>query len=270
MPEQTLNVVYAIRHRFDRSFEYRYVGLTSRGQFRFIEHLKAAKQTSHREYNSDKYVWIREKMFQVEFDILETCDSVEDLDFAERKWIHILIERGHRLLNKTSGGQFFVMSEETKRKIGEASRGRLHTDEARLKISQWHRENARYGEDHPRYGIQVSEETRRKQSSLKTGENHWAFGLRGEDHYNYGRVLTEDHKKKISKALSGRTVSEDVRRRASERMMGHVKSPETRRKHSEALKGKPNKGAHSRWHTSRISSTQNVSSVSEKLNETLT
>lgn len=247
----TPNVVYAIRHRFDPSFEYRYVGLTSRGQHRFVEHLKAANQTSHREYQSDKYVWMREKLFQVEFDILESCDSVEDLDFAERKWIHILSERGHRLLNKTSGGQFCVMSEETKRKIGESRRGILHTEETKLKLSQWQRENAKHGEDHPRYGITVSTETRLKQSALKAGENHWAFGLRGEDHYNYGRVLTEEHKRKISKALSGRTVSEDVRRRASERMMGHVKSPETRRKNSEALKGKPNKGAHSRWHTSR-------------------
>lgn len=259
-----------MRHRFDPSFEYRYVGLTSRGQNRFIEHLKSAKQTSHREYNSDKYVWIREKLFQIEFDILETCDSVEDLDFAERKWIHILSKRGHRLLNKTSGGQYCVMSEETKRKIGAASLGRVHTDEARLKISQWHQANARYGEDHPRYGITVSDETRRKMSALKTGENHWAFGLRGENHYNYGRVLTEEHKTKISKSLSGRTVSEDVRRRASERMMGNVPSLEARRKQSETMKGKPNKGAHSRWHTSRDIVDPKCIFCVGKLNETLT
>ena len=48
----------------------------------------------------------------------------------------------------------YVRSDETKRKIGEKSKGRKHTEETRKKMSI-----AKTGDKHPMYGKHCSEET---------------------------------------------------------------------------------------------------------------
>ena len=58
-------------------------------------------------------------------------------------------------------------SEETKKKMSEAKKGRTFTEEHRRKMSE-----AKKGENHPLFGHHHSEESRRKISAAKKGKHH--------------------------------------------------------------------------------------------------
>ena len=64
-----------------------------------------------------------------------------------------------------------VVSEETKRKIGEAQKGKIISEETRIKMSESHK-----GENHHFYGKTLSEEHRRKMSEAMEGEKNPNFG----------------------------------------------------------------------------------------------
>lgn len=114
-------------------------------------------------------------------------------------------------------------SAETRRKIGEASKGntyalgRKHTDEERRKISLGNK------------GKTISAEQRRKLSISNMGNTS-----------SKGRILSPEHKKRISAALMGNVNS-----------LGSICSPENKQKLSDLKKDRPNFGSHTRWHTNR-------------------
>ena len=98
--------------------------------------------------------------------------------------------------NITKGGNYSGnRTEETKRKISEAQKGRV----------PWNK------------GIPCSEETKRKISEANKGEIAWNKGIPcseevkqilrikngGENNYFYGKKLSEEHKQKISKSKKG-------------------------------------------------------------------
>ena len=74
------------------------------------------------------------------------------------------------LHNKTDGGDGasgYVFSEETKRKLSEAKKGKKHSEETRRKQSERMK-----GENNLNYGKSPSEETRRKRSEANKGKKH--------------------------------------------------------------------------------------------------
>lgn len=157
------------------------------------------------------------------------------------------------------------MADEVKAKISKANTGKVRSAESRLKQSAWWKEHGPRGESHPRFGSTTSEDTRKKQSEAKLGENHWAYGTGGPTHYNYGRAHTEETKVKLSKALTGIKRSDETRSKMSAAQTGannphYGKAPHNKgvpmsveqKAHLSALtKGRPNKGRHTRWHTNR-------------------
>lgn len=62
-------------------------------------------------------------------------------------------------------------SEETKRKLHNAHKGKTLSDEHRKKLSESHK-GIQAGENHPMYGKHHSEKTKQKLSELLSGENH--------------------------------------------------------------------------------------------------
>ena len=83
-------------------------------------------------------------------------------------------------------------SEETRRKIGEASRRRVTSDETRkLKSKQMSGEGnhmyGKTGEQCPNYGKKHTPEARAKISAANTGEKHPMYGMSGEHNPMYGK-----------------------------------------------------------------------------------
>src|SRR5438309_11361208 len=67
-----------------------------------------------------------------ETEVLETCDTIDQLNDKERHWIASLKTISPNGYNIEPGGRHFPMSEATKAKL----RGRKVTEETRQKISQ--------------------------------------------------------------------------------------------------------------------------------------
>ncbi len=132
------------------------------------------------------------------------------------------------LRNFTNGGEGAsgaIKSEETKRKIGEAHKGKTLSEENRRKIS---------GENHYLYGKTHSEETRKKVSEA----------LQGKKNHFYGKTHSEETKRKISEAK--KNPSEETRKKIGEANKGRTASKETRKKLSKAKKGKTLSEEHKR------------------------
>lgn len=122
----------------------------------------------------------------------------------------------------------YKLSEETKRKISEAQKGKRPSDETRRKLSESHK------------GHKHSEETKRKMSETQKGRP--------------GKSPSAETRAKISKAMKGRIMSIETRRRMSisaknisqeardnKSRAGKNKPPpsdETRKKMAEAQRGK--------------------------------
>ena len=110
---------------------------------------------------------------------------------------------------------------EHRRKIGEAGKGRRNSEETLQKMSE-----AQKGNKNHAFGKHPSKESRQKMSEARKGnKNHF-----------FGKTHSKEARRKISEAGKGRTPSEETRRKLSEANKGKTVSPETRRKLSEAAK----------------------------------
>ena len=149
--------------------------------------------------------------------LIQFCYSKEELDKQEIFWIAEYRKRGLAQYNIANGGcgtkgisawnkgKTDIYSEETKKKLSEANKGKHLLEETKRKISE------------SRKGRHFSEETKRKMS-----ESH-----KGKKPYE----MTEETKRKMSESHKGKNTW----------MKGRHFSEETKRKMSEAHKRKSNK-----------------------------
>lgn len=123
----------------------------------------------------------------------------KNIEHKEAKKIEILlIEKYGRknlglgnLVNMTDGGDGtlgVIVSEDTRRKIGETSKGRTHKKESKQKISE-----ANKGMEGWMKGKTMPEETRNKISE----------SLKGEKHHAFGKTFSEEIRKKMSESKKG-------------------------------------------------------------------
>jgi rubrerythrin len=133
------------------------------------------------------------------------------------------------LHNRTNGGDGVsgaVVSDETRRKMSEALKGKPRSKEIRRKISEAHKgkthsEKSRRNMSESQKGKTFSEETKRKLSESQKGKTH-----------------SEETKRKLSESQKGKTFSEEHKRKLSESQKGKSRSEESKRKLSEANKGR--------------------------------
>jgi group I intron endonuclease len=153
-------------------------------------------------------------------EVVEVVSDQGALDEAEQRWIVDLRAKGIKVYNQKIGGKFGgALTEETRRKISEAGKGRV-----------------------------VSTETRRKLSEAKQGRaNILTPDGRASIQEAAKRPRTDEHKRKISAGSKGRIVSEETRQklrdrrhseatkqRMSQSQKGRTFTEETRRKMREA------------------------------------
>ena len=133
------------------------------------------------------------------------------------------------LHNRTNGGDGVsgaVVSDETRRKMSEALKGKPRSKEIRRKISEAHK-----GKTH-------SEKSRRKISEAQKGKTFSEEHKRKLSESQKGKSRSEETKRKLSEAKKGKTFSEEHKRKLSESQKGKSRSEESKRKLSEANKGR--------------------------------
>jgi hypothetical protein len=151
-------------------------------------------------------------------------------------------KKGHIPWNKNK--TLPPLSDEHKRKLSEANKGKIESDETRRKKSL-----RMMGEKNPMFGKTVwkgkthSDLTKRKMSELNKGEKN----------PNYGKTPSDETRKKISKAIKGKIRSDETRKRISESKKGQIPwnkgrtlpalSDEHKRKISKSLKVKISESA---------------------------
>lgn len=138
------------------------------------------------------------------FEILELCTE-DMLDEMETKYINLYDAHGNGYNIEPGGNKNKCLSEETKKKIGNANRGRQHTEESKNKMSK-----SKIGKKNSMYGKNHSEEAKRKMSEAKKGKP--------------GRPCSDATKEAISRANKGRVVSDETRKKLSESHKGNIPS----------------------------------------------
>lgn len=188
---------------------------------RIYDHEWEATLDDSRQYNTYKSRIIR-KIWrdggQVSKNILAHFDTDQEAYEYESALIFGMRPYSH-LANKTDGGdgaRGLMVSEETRRKLSKANKGRPSN----------------------RKGVVLGEETRRKLSKAATNISEETRRKISES--SKLRSASKETRRKMSEARKGRIVSKETRRRISEANKGRVYSEEVRLKMSEAQKGNSN------------------------------
>ena len=173
----------------------RYVGQTIRKfEERQAEHKKDSERIdlkfyrAIRKYGWDNFNWAV---------IVEGVENIVSLNRLEQYWIKELdtFKNGY---NSTTGGEGYILSAETKKKISESLKGKHLSEETKKKMSESRKgrhlpEETKKKISESRKGRQLSEEQRQKLSE----------SLKGEKHPNYGKHLSEETRRKLSESLKG-------------------------------------------------------------------
>lgn len=131
--------------------------------------------------------------------ILEFCNSYDELNEAEKRWLTEEVMNNPLCYNNQTGGDNgFIQSVDTKEKISNSNQGKIVSDETRKKQSESLK------------GRIVSDETKGKlrlawlYKSDKERQKHReaiSRALKGKTSNRKGIKLTEEHKKHISESL---------------------------------------------------------------------
>lgn len=172
----------------------------------------------------------RKRPETLKMEYIKTCYTQEELDEWEKYFIFIYDTLHPNGYNLTEGGNGGVLCEESRRKIGEANKGKLkgeknpfygktHSEETRRKISE-SLKGLYASEKHPNYGKKASDETRRKLSEAHKGKTTWNKGMKLSDEYR--KKLSEAHKGQISHN-KGKPMSEEQKKKLSKKFFNLVK-----------------------------------------------
>lgn len=173
-----------------RTNEIRYVGKTKYPLVvRLQQHINAKKQRRH------VYYWLRVLWKNNRVPTIRLLEEVEDTQWqeAEQRWIAKIKTEGAQLTNHTIGGDGlsgYVMSEEHRRKIGIAHKGRIISQEQRTRIS--------------RSVKALFEKREYKERVIFHLRNKSPTTINKIRASNTGKIFSEEHKAKLSAALKRR------------------------------------------------------------------
>lgn len=209
------------------TMEIRYIGITSLSlKSRIYDHLRGRKDR-----NTYKDKWINSlllKGIKAKAVLELICYSYKEVQDQEILYIEKYKKLGYRLVNTTIGGEGIIghiPSEETRKKIGNAMRGKKHTEESRKKMSLAGK------------GKKFSKEHREKMSKSKTGKPGFFLGKKGNLHHSYGKKWSESQRESMKKHYTTFVFTEDRKKKHSERMKGE-NNPYYGKKHSDEVRAK--------------------------------
>jgi len=165
-----------------------YIGSAVKFSKRFLKHMSDLKKHIHHNCHLQK-IYDEYGLDNLVFEIIEYVDNKVDIITREQYYIDTLNPRYN--ICKIAGSQLGQKrSDETKHKIGKASKGRKHTEETKLKISKAQKN--------------MSEETKHKMSELRKGIKN----MLGKKHSEKTkRKMSENNAKYwLGKKLSEKTI----------------------------------------------------------------
>lgn len=201
-----------------------YIGETLNIKKRILEHIRYKRQLIHKVINRrgiENFLYFVEYMknfSKLDLITLEKC--------LIRKY-DSLVPNGYNICEEGSDQTNRKLSDETKKKMSEARKGKKHSEETKSKIANSNKGSIRSNEtkqkmSNTRMGIKLSNETKQRISDGSKGEKCGP--------------LSEDHKQKISNSNKGKKQSEETKNKLSEIRKGKTRSEETKKRMSEARK----------------------------------
>jgi group I intron endonuclease len=190
--------IYAIKNKLNSNV---YVGQVSKKKGllrRFTEHKSLLNKGLH--YNKHlQSSWSKYQEHNFEFSLIEEVYDEELLDEREQYWIDVTWNYSYNI-QPTSGGnpRGRKHSDETKRKIGEANKRRVWTEDSRRIQSQSQK------------GKVTSDVCREKRRICQLGRKHSEATKTKISDGNRGKVVSFDSRKKISQARVGRKQSAEA------------------------------------------------------------
>lgn len=238
-----------------RDGRIRYVGKTDNLKRRLRMHLHAAMNAKSR---NRRVNWIRSLMLSGLTPCMPVLESGDgDWKEAERRWIRNLKKAGLDLVNSTDGGEdngADHLSDESRRKIGAAWRGRKRSEEQRAKISAARKamspeEKAKWVArlNTPEAKAKSAASRRRPEVIAKLRAAHIGRKMSAEARANMSashQNITAETRAKMSAAHKGIPLTSEHRARIGASLMGQIKSDEARAKTSAWLKGRPKSAEH--------------------------
>lgn len=177
----------------------KYIGKTTykNPRYRWHNHLSTLRYGNHKNSYLQN-AWNRSGEVSFSFDVIAKCQSLEELDKTEERFIHEYKTNNPQYgYNLSVGGEGAPLTEECKKKIGNAHRGKPKTELHKKRISEANTGKIRTQEQRERISIArrgkkvgpPSEETRRKISESNIGKHSIPH--------------SEETKRKIGKAHTG-------------------------------------------------------------------
>ena len=182
--------IYMIKNKVNGKM---YIGQAIDIERRWKKHRSGLRGNDHDNKHLQN-AWNKYGQENFEFSILLECDESQ-LNNMEIDYIAKLKTYDQDFgYNKTYGGSSGRPTEETKKKLSAACKGKNHpfygkhhSEETKKKLSET-RKGKYCGKNHPLYGKHHSEESKRKMS-----DSH-----KGKTSPNYGKHISEEHKMKLS------------------------------------------------------------------------
>lgn len=233
----------------------RYVGWATDTRRRFNQHISDARANRDQTYCGR---WKRTLLVEGILPVLTIVESGSGSGWgsAESKWVAHFKSLGHRLTNLTDGGdgtrgyqwpieKIRKLTDEQKKRIGDAHRGRKHTPESRTNMRVAH-----LGRKHtPEQTAKISQANRgRKQSeeerAKRQGKKMPPEAVAKSAASRRGQKRSPEFSKKMSLALSGRKLSTQHVLNMEASRKGRKHSTKTKESISAAIKS---------WHANRRS-----------------
>ncbi len=210
--EERIFSVYALKE--PESDIVRYIGYTGKSiEYRLRRHLDGGKTRKDNWIKS-----LKNKGLRPSIELLDDNLLYEEAIQKEIDYIKLFLSAGARLTNLTIGGdgmRLGYMSDEVRKKIGNAHRGKKYNEETLKKMSEgqkgriaWNKgtkgvckawnKGIKSNAPSPRKGKQFSKEVREKMSKARMGKIPWNKGKGG---YKI-KPRTEDRQKEIVANIS--------------------------------------------------------------------
>jgi group I intron endonuclease len=195
--KQKISGIYKIVNKINKKY---YVGssknISGCINGRWIRHKKDLNANIHCNTHLQR-AWNKYGSENFKFLIIERNISEEKLLEYEQKYLDIAKTEKDKCYNVSFIAGRIIMTEKIKRKIGDANRGKKHSEETKKKISQ---NSSKYW-----LGKHLSEETKQKLSRKNSGKNHlfykknipWTSGINNINYdytiYNFLNVKTDEN-----------------------------------------------------------------------------